>query len=191
MVYKPSKDNTIAHGLSRWAYLAGLADDTNFHGSDADQKRVMKQECELKERKEQFLAQRARETQVQLDSGLLNAITAVGAVLTLQWLGYATVQALSAHQALVQPCPPILQCFQDSSQDIQDGQDKEIDEVDASIASVKGCAANWSSETVSGYAAHLQARMSNLSYWPESEGLICAVSKVNIPPQSELSGWIS
>ena len=28
--------------------------------------------------------------------------------------------------------------------------------------------------------------MSHLSYWPESEGLICAVSKVNIPPQSEI-----
>ena len=43
-----------------------------------------------------------------------------------------------------------------------------------------------SSETVSGYVAHPQARMSHLSYWPESEGLICAVSKVNIPPQSEV-----
>ena len=28
--------------------------------------------------------------------------------------------------------------------------------------------------------------MSHLSYWPESEGLLGAVSKVNIPPQSEL-----
>ena len=142
----------------------------------------MNQERELKEREETFLAQRARDTQVQLDSGLLNAITAVGAVLTLQWLGYATVQALSAHQAWVQPSPSILQCFHDSSEGIQDRQDKEINELAASIASVKGCAANWSSETVSGYAAHLQARMSHLSYWPESEGLISAVSKVNIPP---------
>ena len=96
------------------------------------------------------------------------------------------MQALSAHQAWIQPCPSILQCFHDSSQDIQDTQDKEINELAASIASVKGCAANWSSETVSGYAAHLQARMSHLSYWPESEGLICAVFKVNIPPQSEI-----
>ena len=32
------------------------------------------------------------------------------------------------------------------------------------FASVKGCAANWTSETFSGYAAHLQARMSHLSY---------------------------
>ena len=163
-----------------------LADDTNFHGGDADQKGVMKQERELKEREEKCLAQRARDTQVQLDSGLLNAITAVGVVLTLQWLGYATVQALSAHQAWVQPCPSVLQCFHNSSQDIQDRQDKEINELAASIASVKGCAANWSSETVSGYAAHVQPPMSHLSYWPESEGLICAVSKVNIPPQSEI-----
>ena len=182
----PLQDNTVADGLSRWAYLAGLTDDTNFHGSDADQKGVMKQERDIKEREETFLARRARDTQVQLDSGLVNAITAVGAVLTLQWLGYATVQALSAHQVWVQPCPSILQCFHDSSQDIQDRQDKEINELAASIASVKGCAANWSSETVSGYAAHLQARMSHVSYWPESEGLICAVSKVNIPPQSEI-----
>ena len=146
----------------------------------------MKQERELKKRKERFLARRARDTQVQSDTGLLNAITAVGAVLTLQWLAYATVQALSAHQAWVQPSPSILHCFHDSSEGIQDRQDKEINELAASIASVKGCAANWSSETVSGYAAHLQGRMRHLSYWPESEGRICAVSKVNIPPESEI-----
>ena len=132
----------------------------------------MKQERELKEREETFLAQRARDTQVQLGSGLLNAISAVEAVLTLQWLRYATVQALSAHQARVQPCPSILQCFHDSSQDIQDRQDKEENELATSIASVKRCAAIWSSETISAYAAHLQARMSHLSYWPESKGLI-------------------
>ena len=96
------------------------------------------------------------------------------------------MQALSAHQAWVQPCPSNFQCFHDSSQDIQDRQDKEINELAVSIASVKGCAANWSSETISGYAAHLRARMSHLSCGPESEGLICAVSKVNIPPQSEI-----
>ena len=146
----------------------------------------MKQEREPKEREETFLAQPARDTPVQLDSGLLNAITAVGAVLTLQGLGFATVQAISAHQAWVQPCPSILQCCHDSSQDIQDRQDKDIDELAASNDSVKGCAANWTSETVSGYAAHSQARMSHLSYCPESKGLISAVSKVNIPPQSKM-----
>ena len=186
VVYRPGKENTVADGLSRWAYRAGLADDNNFHGSDAHQKGVMKQERDLKEGEEKTLAQRARDMQVQSDTGLLNAITAVGAVLNLQWLGYATVQALSAHQAWVQPWPYILQCFHNSSQDIQDRQDGEINELAASIASVRGCAANWSSETTSGYAAHLQARMSHLSYWPESEALICPVSKVNIPPQSEI-----
>ena len=185
VVYKPGKDNTVADGLSRWAYPAKSADDTNSQGSDADQKGVMKQERELKEREAKFVAQRARDTQVQSDTGLLNAITAVGAVLTVQWLGYATVQALSAHQAWVQPCSSILQCFHASSQDVQDRQDKEMNELAASIASVKGCAAHWSSETVFGYAAHLKARNSHLWYWPESEGLICAVSKVDIPPQSK------
>ena len=34
VVYDPGKDNDIADGMSRWAYPAGLADDTNFHGSD-------------------------------------------------------------------------------------------------------------------------------------------------------------
>ena len=144
MVYKPGKDNVVADGLSLWAHPAGLADDTIFHGTDADHKGVMKQERDLKERAEEIFAQRARNMHVQSDTGLLNAITAVGAVLTLQWLGYATVQALSAHQAWVQPCPWIVQCFLDSSQDIQDIQDGEINELAASIASVKGCAANWS-----------------------------------------------
>ena len=54
VVYKPGKDNTVANGLSRWAYPAGSADDTKFHGSDADQKGVMKQNRELKEREETF-----------------------------------------------------------------------------------------------------------------------------------------
>ena len=95
VLYEPGKDNTVADGLSRWAYPAGLADDTNFHGSDAHRKGVMKQERDLKEREQSILAQRARDMKVvQSDTGLLNAITAVWAVLTLQWLGYATVQAL-------------------------------------------------------------------------------------------------
>ena len=132
------------------------------------------------------MAQRARDTQVQLDSGLLNAIIAVGAVLTLQWFGHATVQALSAHQAWVQPSASILQCFHDSSEGIQDRQDKEINELAASISSVQGCAAKWSTMTISGYAAHLQAQVSHLSYCPESERLISAVSRLNIPPQSEI-----
>ena len=63
VVYNPGNDNTVADGLSEWAYRAGLADDTNFHVSVADQKGVMKQECDLKEREENILAQRARDTQ--------------------------------------------------------------------------------------------------------------------------------
>ena len=110
----------------------------------------------------------------------------LGAVLTLLWLAFATVQALSAHHPWVQPSPSILQCFHDSSEGIQDRQDKGINELAASIASVKGYAAIWSIETISGYAARLQARISHLSYWPESGGLIGAVSKVNIPPQSKV-----
>ena len=186
MVYKPGKDNTVADGLSRWAYPARLAGDTNSHGSDANQKGVMKQELDLEETEESVLARRARDMQIQSDTGRSNAITAVRAVLTLQWLGYATVQALSADQGWVQPCPSILQCFHDSSQDLKHKQDKAIIELAESITSVKGCAANWSTELFSGCAAHLQAEMSHLLYWPELEGLIRAVSKVNIPPQSEI-----
>ena len=36
VVYKPGVENDAAVGMSRWAYLAGLADETNFHSSDAD-----------------------------------------------------------------------------------------------------------------------------------------------------------
>ena len=142
MAYKPGKDNTVTDALARWAYPARLAEDTNFHGSDADQKVVITRERDLKEGEESILAKRARDTQVRSDLGVLNAITAVWALSTLQWRGYATLQALSAHQALVQPCPRILHCFHDSSQDIQDRHDRETNELAASIASVKGCAAN-------------------------------------------------
>ena len=34
--YRPGKDNEAADALSRWAYPAGEAQDTNFHGSDCD-----------------------------------------------------------------------------------------------------------------------------------------------------------
>ena len=36
VVYKLGKVNDVADWMSRWAYPAGLADDTNFHCSDAD-----------------------------------------------------------------------------------------------------------------------------------------------------------
>ena len=35
VVHKPVKDNDVADGMTRWAYPVGLANDTNFHGSDA------------------------------------------------------------------------------------------------------------------------------------------------------------
>ena len=54
VVYKACKDSTVADGLSRLACQAGLADDTNFHGSNADQKGVMKQERKLKEIEKKF-----------------------------------------------------------------------------------------------------------------------------------------
>ena len=38
VVYKLGKDNDVPEGLSQWAYLAGSANDTNFHGADADLK---------------------------------------------------------------------------------------------------------------------------------------------------------
>ena len=34
--YRPGKDNEAADALSRWAYPAGEAQHTNFHGSDCD-----------------------------------------------------------------------------------------------------------------------------------------------------------
>ena len=36
VVYQPAEDNDVANRMSRWAYPAGLADDTNFYGSNAD-----------------------------------------------------------------------------------------------------------------------------------------------------------
>ena len=80
VVYKPSKDNTVANGLSQWAYPAGLADDTNFRGSEADATGFLKEEPELKEREEAVLAQRAR------DFERLNVATAMGPALTFQLL---------------------------------------------------------------------------------------------------------
>ena len=49
VVYKPGADNVIADGLSRWAYPAGVADDTNFHGSDADLEGLMRWEAKERE----------------------------------------------------------------------------------------------------------------------------------------------
>ena len=83
-MYKPGKGNTVTDGLSRWAYPAGWAEDTPFHGSDAHQRGVMRQERDVKEREDPSLTQRGRDKQVQSDSGLSNAISAQWAVLILQ-----------------------------------------------------------------------------------------------------------
>ena len=50
VVYKPGKKNDVADGMSRWAYPAGLVDDTNFHGSDADFKGYEDWEAQAKGR---------------------------------------------------------------------------------------------------------------------------------------------
>ena len=34
--YTPGPENQVGNALSRWAYPAGTAQDTNFHGSDQD-----------------------------------------------------------------------------------------------------------------------------------------------------------
>ena len=99
VVYKPGNDNTVADGLSRWAYLPGLADDINSHGSDADQKGVIKQERELKETEQSFLAQRAGGMQVQVDTGLLNALTSSGRCLNspMPWICHGASSICSSN----------------------------------------------------------------------------------------------
>ena len=51
VVYKPGPDNAAADGMSRWACPAGLADDSNFHRSDAGLERVT--HCEASEREKE------------------------------------------------------------------------------------------------------------------------------------------
>ena len=48
VVYKPGKDNVVADGLSRRAFPAGEADDTNFLWSDADLEGVSRWEAKEK-----------------------------------------------------------------------------------------------------------------------------------------------
>ena len=42
VVYKPGPDNHLADGVSRWAYPAGLAEDSTLHGSEWDLDGVQK-----------------------------------------------------------------------------------------------------------------------------------------------------
>ena len=55
VVYKPGKDNDVADGMSWWAYPAGLADETNFHGSDADLKGYEDWEAQKKARNDALI----------------------------------------------------------------------------------------------------------------------------------------
>ena len=55
VVYKPGKDIVAADALSRRAYTAGVAADTNFHGSDADLKEVLEWEAAEKAKDDAIL----------------------------------------------------------------------------------------------------------------------------------------
>ena len=53
VVYQPGVDNNAADGMSRWAYPAGLADNTTFRRSDADLEGVTQWEASEREKKQQ------------------------------------------------------------------------------------------------------------------------------------------
>ena len=55
VVYSPVKDKDVADGMSRWAYPAGLADDTSFHGSGADLKGYEDWEAQEKTRNDALI----------------------------------------------------------------------------------------------------------------------------------------
>ena len=56
VVYRPGVENDAADGISRWAYPAGLADDTNFYGSDAGLEGVTHSEASEREKEQQLIA---------------------------------------------------------------------------------------------------------------------------------------
>ena len=49
-------ENDAADGMSGWAYFAGLADDTNFHGSNADLKGVTQWEASERKKEQELIA---------------------------------------------------------------------------------------------------------------------------------------
>ena len=56
VVYKPGVEKDSADGMSRWAWPAGLAYDTNFHGSDADLEGVTQWDASEREEDQQLIA---------------------------------------------------------------------------------------------------------------------------------------
>ena len=56
VVYKPGVENNATDRMSRWAYPARLADDMNFHGSDADVEGVTQWEASERVEEQQLIA---------------------------------------------------------------------------------------------------------------------------------------
>ena len=56
VVYKPGVEYDAADRMSRWAYPAGSADDTNFQGFDADLEGVTQREASEREEEQQLVA---------------------------------------------------------------------------------------------------------------------------------------
>ena len=57
VVYKPGVQNDAADRMSRWAYPAGLADDTNCHGSDACLEGVSQWEASERQEEQQLITE--------------------------------------------------------------------------------------------------------------------------------------
>ena len=56
VVYKPGVEKDAADGMSRWAWPAGLAYDTNFHCSDADLEGVTQWDASEREKEQHLIA---------------------------------------------------------------------------------------------------------------------------------------
>ena len=54
--YRPGVENDATDRMSHWAYPAGLVDDTNFHGWDADLEGVTQWEASEREKQQQLIA---------------------------------------------------------------------------------------------------------------------------------------